>query len=150
MDHLTFNGAQPIRSEPAPPPRKLEVFERELKGFAAGRCVLKIIEAHAEEVVYLVNHNRRVAAVWQRHQGPAFIRAIVDSGFDAGCKVPKTIKGVALSDLLLRMADMLQRHGTQKLRTTIGRHSLWVFCWAQECESLRELFERIHTGEGIR
>lgn len=130
------------------PPRKLEVIEKELKRSKAGCRVLKIIEDHVEEVIDLVNHNRPTTVIWQRNHGPKFIRAIVDSLFEENVKIPQAIENISLSDLLLRMAGVLQHNGSPELRRTIAEHSFRVLSWAQDCESLPELFERIH-GETI-
>ena len=142
---MTTNIQTNTLSEPPPKLRKLEFFEKELKRSEAGRCVLEIIQAHGEEVIYLVNHNRRVATVWQRYKGPAFIQAVVDSGFEDDVTVPKVIEGIALSDLLLRMADALQQSGSQKLIQIIGTHTALVLQWAEVCNSLQEMFALIHS-----
>lgn len=129
------------------PPRKLEYLERELRRSPAGAELLTVIQTHAEEVVRLINGRRRVTATWQRNHGPAFIQAIVASGFDEGSMIPKQVNGVTLEALLLRMADALQRDGSLELRREIANQSLLALRWARECDSLRELFGRLESTE---
>lgn len=138
---------------PAPPleeerPRKLEFLEDALRRSPAGARLADEIARHAEEVIRLINHERRVAATWRRNQGPAFIRAAVDSGFVEDVRIPREVNGVRMEELLLRMADALQRHGGPELRRTIAERALVTLRWARECESLRDLFRVLETMEG--
>ncbi len=142
-----------MRSEPdleariivpvAPRLRKLEHLERALRRTAAGADLASAIEVHAGEVLDLVNTDRRVAVTWQRSQGPAFIRAVVQSGFDESVTIPRSVNGVRFEELLLRMADVLQRHGSAALRNAIADRSFQLLSWAHECESLPDLFRRL-------
>jgi hypothetical protein len=142
-DHERPQSARPV----SPRLRKLEHFEHVLRRTVAGAALADTIDAHIEEVIALVNHDRRVAATWQRNQGPAFIRAVVDSGFDEDVAVPASIHGVSLESLLLRMADAIQRVGSPALRRAIAEQSLEILRWARECNSLQALFRRLELND---
>ena len=120
---------------------KLETFERALRKTPRGAEIADTIGAHIEEILYLVNHNRRVTVTWQRNQGPAFVIAIRDSLNRKDIPVPKTVNGIHLEHLLLHMADALQRSGSLELRRTIAERSLQVLTWARECSSVNTFFE---------
>jgi hypothetical protein len=124
---------------------KLEYFERALRKTARGAEIADIIGAHIEEILYLVNHNRRVTVTWQRNQGPAFVIAIRDSLNREDISVPRTVNGVHLEHLLLHMVDALQRSGSLALRRMIAERSLQVLTWARECGSVNTLFEEFES-----
>jgi hypothetical protein len=120
---------------------KLETFERALRKTARGAEIADAIAAHIEEILYLVNHNRRVAVTWRRNQGPAFVIAFRDSLNGDGIPIPKTVNGVQLERLLLHMSNALQRNGSLELRRMIAKYSLQALKWARECDSGTDLFQ---------
>jgi hypothetical protein len=126
---------------PAETPWKLETFERALRKTARGAEIADTIAAHIEEIIYLVNHNRRVTVTWRRNQGPAFVLAIRDSLKRDDAPIPKTVNGVQLEHLLLHMADALQRCGSLELRRMIAERSLQALTWARECGSMNTLLK---------
>jgi hypothetical protein len=125
---------------------KLETFERALRKTARGAEIADTVAVHAEEIIYLVNHNRRVTVAWQRNHGPAFIIAIRDALRDEDKPIPKEMNGVTLEHLLLHMADALQRAGSPALRRMIAERSLQVLLWARECSSVNKFFEQFESA----
>lgn len=123
---------------------KLEYFEKKLQGSEAGRRVIEIFAQHGEEVIDLVNQNRRVGVTWQRCHGPVFIQTMLKQGLGDETRIPRSIDGVTLSDLLLRMGDALQQNGSPELKRQIGRSTLHVLQWAEGCKSLGEMVQWIH------
>lgn len=111
-----------------------------------GLQVLQILHTHAKEVMYLVQKNRPTMVCWQRHQGPAFIRSVVDSGFEEEVEFVKEVKGIKIESLILNMAEVLQDNGTPELKRTIGQYAPTVLRITREASSLREVIHRInHT-----
>jgi hypothetical protein len=125
---------------------KLETFERALRKTARGAEIADTIGAYIEEIIYLVNHNRRVMVTWQRNHGPAFVIAIRDSLNREDIPIPKTVNGVQLEHLLLHMADALQRCGSLELRRMIAERSLQVLTWARECSSVNTLLKEFESA----
>ena len=128
---------------------KLETFERALRKTPRGAEIADTVAAHIEEILYLVNHNRRVTVTWQRNQGPAFVIAIRDSLRREDVPIPQTVNGVSLEQVLLHMADALQRNGSLELRRMIAERSLQVLTWARECSSVNTFFEGLESGSDI-
>jgi hypothetical protein len=126
--------------------RKLEYFEKELSASAAGREILAVVRSHVDEVNELVNRNRTVMVAWQRNQGPRFLMSAMDSGFDEHTPVVKSIDGISLHQLILRMADALQRAGSRALATTVSRYTALALDIANDCTSLADLFGRLRTS----
>lgn len=127
--------------------RKIEYFEDQLKVSSAGREVLKIVRAHSDEVMHLVNKNRPTIVCWQRNMGPKFIRSVVDSGFEEKSEFVKNIDGISMETLLLNMAEVLQDYGTPGLKMVIGKYASLVLTIARETSSLREVIHRINNSE---
>lgn len=125
---------------------KLETFECALRKTEAGAEIANTVAAHIEEIIYLVNHNRRVAVTWQRNQGPAFVLAIRNSLSREGVPIPKTVNGVSLEQLLLHTTDALQRSGSLELRRMIAERSLQVLTWARKCENTANLLEQFERA----
>ncbi len=115
---------------------KLEPYEAALRRQPGGAALADAFAEHVEEVVALINRNRRVAVVWQRFKGPAFVRAAVERGVSHGVTIPQDVEGCPLEMLLLQMADALQSHGSPPLRNAIAEHSLQILKMAREAGNL--------------
>jgi hypothetical protein len=126
-------------------PRKLEYFEDELKATPAGQEVLKVIRAHADEVMSLVNKNRPTMVCWNKHHGPVFIKSVVDSGFEQDVEFKKEVRGVTLETLILNMAEVLQDNGSPSLKSSIGRYIHPVLQMVRKSNNLREIFREINA-----
>lgn len=144
---MSENPYTEIAVAPAPAEThwKLETFERALRKTARGAEIADTVGAHIEEIIHLVNHNRRVTVTWQRNQGPAFVIAIRDGLHDRDTPIPQTVNGVRLEHLLLHMADALQRCGSSELRRMIAERSRQVLTWAREWGSVNTLFEEFES-----
>lgn len=127
------------------PRLKLEYFEAALRKRPGGGELANAFEVHIEEILYLINKNRRVGVVWQRYRGPEFIRAAIDGRVGTDVPIPQQVEGVPLEMLLLQMADVLQRHGSPELRRTIAEKSLQILGWARECGSITEVLVSLES-----
>lgn len=136
-------------SDPAETYWKLETFERALRKTPRGAAIADTVAVHIEEILFLVNHSRRVTVTWQRNNGPAFIIAIRDSLRHEDKPIPKQVNGTTLEHLLLLMADVLQRSGSPALRRMIAERSLEVLLWARECSSVNNFFEQLEANNDL-
>lgn len=134
---------------PPQPLRKIEALEAIVRSRPGGAALLDELLPLADEVQFLVQRNRRVATVWQRHAGPAFARAIVESGFDEWARIPKSIQAASLEGLLLAMADALQRHGSLALRRAIADNAYELLRCARECSNFRELIDALAASRSV-
>lgn len=124
-------------------PLKLDYFETALRRRPGGAELADLFQAHVEEVLHLVNHNRRVAVVWQRNQGPAFIHSALAGRAPHEVVIPKEMNGVPLEMLLLRMGDVLQRHGSLELRRAIAERAVQALHWARDAGSFSDMLQRL-------
>jgi hypothetical protein len=118
------------------PRMKLEPFEAALHRLPDGAALANAFQMHIEEVINLVNKNRRVGMVWQRYKGPLFVQAVIQQRSIPEISIPEEVEGVSLEMLILQMADVLQRHGSQELRSAIAEHALRIFRLVRERCSL--------------
>ena len=122
---------------------RIELYEQELQATATGREILALIERHFEEVSRLINHNRKVIVAWQRNKGAVFFSQFMGSGFDPEVTVKKEVDGIRLNSLIRRMAVVLQDHGSPSLVKTIDKYFLVVLGYAESCNSLNQIFQKL-------
>jgi hypothetical protein len=108
-----------------------------------GPRIAALIEAHRQEVVHLVNHNRRVTVVWHRHQGPAFLNRAIHNARDPEQTIPREIQGITGAMLLASMGNVLAEQGSPALRDAIGQYREEVLALAEGCDNLHELVDRL-------
>jgi len=123
------------------PPNQTPLLRARFLGSPEGARIADLVDQHRREVVQLVNHNRRVAAVWHRNKGPAFLNRAIHNARDPEQKIPRAIEGVTREALLERMADVLSRYGTAGLSTAIAQNRSEVLAYAAEFDSLHELVD---------
>ncbi len=111
---------------------KLEPFEAALLRLPDGAALAGAFQMHIEEVIDLINRNRRVGVVWQRFKGPVFVQEVIRQRASAEIMIPEAVEGVSLEMLLLQMADALQQHGSPQLCSAIADNALRVFRLARE------------------
>ena len=87
-----------------------------------------LISEHVDEVLRLVNHNRRVGAVWRREGGPVLVRHLL---FHRGqtSLLPAVVDGCDVRTLIRRFLPILERFGGAKLRRDIRRYASFAESW---------------------
>jgi hypothetical protein len=100
---------------------RLRQLERRVTGSPAGQLAAALISEHVDEVVRLVNTERRVIVAWHRMRGPILLRLLLGD-VDREVLVPRTLGGVPVADGLARLLDELAHAGSPALRTAIVRH----------------------------
>lgn len=108
-----------------------------------GPSAWQLIDKHRIEVIRLVNHNRRVAVVWHRNQGPAFLNRAINNARDPQETIPGQIEGITRKALLGSMGDVLAQQGSPELREAIESYRGQVLDLAEECDNLHEMVERL-------
>ena len=85
-----------------------------------------LISTHFDEVKRLIDTNRRVAAVWQRHGGPLLVRRIVLGEEDADPPLPERIGHRPVQALIDRLVAILERYGSGTLKADVARYRAFV------------------------
>ena len=140
--------AQPVILPPVMTPKRQALYERmrsRLHGDPAGAWLWDLAEDHREEIVQLINTERRVSVVWHRIGGPAVFAETLEQlqAWDHDT-FPALPSGVALDDALARLGNALTAHGSKKLRNAIEDHGPALIAAARDCKTLGGYLERLH------
>jgi hypothetical protein len=110
-----------VKGEPIFVERLREV-ERELTATPEGRELAEVGRRHADEVVRLVNHNRRVGTVWRRNGGPELVQAALTMAQSGEKQVPQQINGRPIAECLRKMQEIFARYGSAQLAADLRRY----------------------------
>jgi hypothetical protein len=101
----------------AEPP--FDALAERLRLTPAGQELLRLMHAHREEALTLVNQRRRFTVAWQRFQGPAFLAAFARSAQDPLYRIPQQIQGVTRHDAAHHIAEALRLTASPELRADL-------------------------------
>jgi subtilisin family serine protease len=103
--------------------RRLQHFQRWVLGFPAGHQYAALVSRHFDEVLRLINTNRKVAAVWHRNGGPALVRAaLAIAESPARAAIPAEVNGEALAPQLERILESWRRYASPAFTADIDRY----------------------------
>jgi len=101
-----------------PPRTQLLELHRRVGDSPAGQLLAALISEHVDEVLRLVNTDRRVMIAWHRMDGPVLLRLLLRSA-GREVPVPRTLDGKPVADGLARLLDALARAGSPGLRAAV-------------------------------
>jgi hypothetical protein len=101
-----------------PPRTQLLELQRRVGGSPAGQLLAALVSEHVDEVVRLVNNDRRVLVAWHRMDGPALLRLLLRHP-DPEVPVPRTLNDRLVADGLHRLLETLARAGSPALRAAV-------------------------------
>lgn len=102
--------------------RKLQHFQDWVLGFPAGHLYAALVSRHFDEVLRLINTNRRVATAWHRNGGPALVRSALAIAEEPNVAIPDSVNGAPLSLQLGRILDSWRRYASPGLVADIDRY----------------------------
>ena len=108
-----------------------------------GQRIMMLVEQHRHEVIHLVNHNRRVAVVWRRSEGPPFLNRAINNARDPEETIPAEINGVTRRALLTNISDALIKYGSPELQDAIKEYREKVLIRAEQSDNLHDLVEML-------
>lgn len=129
--------------------RTVELQER-LRETPAGERLYAAFLQHRSEIVALVNRRRRVTIAWHRSQGPAYFAHFAESARHPGHRIPRQIQGVARSELLQTMAEVLTAEGSEPLQRAIAQHRVEVIALVDRFDGLHALIDSLGEGSAPR
>ena len=98
-----------------------------------------LMSEHFDEVLRLINHNRKVGAVWRREGGPLLVRHLLFGHHSPITPLPADINGCNVRGLIRRLIPFLERFGGPKLKHDIERYAAFAHTWpGATVESLDE------------
>jgi subtilisin family serine protease len=90
--------------------------------------VASLISEHVDEVLRLLNANRKIGTVWKRHGGPKLVRHLLD-GIAPETPFPVHIQGCDVPLLLTKLLPVLNRYGSARIRSDIARYGPFAMAW---------------------
>lgn len=107
-----------------------------------GRQLLQLMRSHRDEILFLVNHRRRVTVTWRRCHGPAWLAALGRSAAEPTYRMPNSIEGIERSEAVRYIADALEAHASPALAAAIAEYRPTLGPALSECESADDLVRR--------
>lgn len=90
----------------------------------AAQIVIGLISRHFDEVLRLVNRNRRVAAKWHRMCGPEVLRHMLWTRETGAPVFPEKVRNQDVRNRMLALFDVLTRYGSANLRQDLNKYGI--------------------------
>ena len=113
--------ARPWFSDLPPAAPTVQQALADLAAGDAGRLLLGLWRLHREEVLRLLDTDRRVALAWHRGGGAALMQLVLRLPAHPDRPLPETLYGEPLMVVVDRLQAVLAAHGSQDLRTDLAR-----------------------------
>jgi len=84
-----------------------------------GRTLHQLMLRHYDQVRKLINHNKRVATIWHRNQGPLLAHHVIRCSMLPHVQLPGELDGTPVSEYLDHIAAALRKHGDEDLRRAL-------------------------------
>jgi subtilisin family serine protease len=88
-----------------------------------------LVSEHVDEVLRLINTNRRVGTVWRNGGGPLLVRRLLYGPPPVDTFLPASIDGCDMAALLDRFIPMLDRFAGPRLKADIVRFRRFATAW---------------------
>jgi hypothetical protein len=123
MDHVTQVNA-PVASSMAEltRPEPLASLRDRFLATIRGRELAQLFPRHVDEVMALINSNRKVATVWHRCRGPVWVRHVLRAVNTPGMPLPVEVDGVSLLDAIYRFGEVIKKHASPAFLADILRY----------------------------
>jgi hypothetical protein len=82
----------------------------------------QLFARHRREAAYLIRNHKLVKVAWHRYKGPAFLVHVLNHLKGHNDSVPREVDGVSALTLLVHMAELLEKYGSNELRATIEEY----------------------------
>lgn len=102
--------------------KRLSLAEEEISATPEGREYSTAVRRHVREAVRLVNHNRRVAAVWHRNGGPQIVGGVLRMVQHRDRPLPTRVNGKPLAECLARIQSIFTRYGSEAFAADLQRY----------------------------
>jgi hypothetical protein len=90
----------------------------------AAQIIIGVISRHFDEVLRLVNRNRRVAAKWHRMCGPEVLRHMLWTREVDAPVFPEKVRNQDVRSRMLALFDVLTRYGSASLRKDLNKYGI--------------------------
>jgi hypothetical protein len=105
-----------------PGPGQFETLRERFLGTIRGPELTELFPRHVNEVMALVNTNRKVATVWHRCRGPVWIRLALRAAYTPGMPLPFAVDGIGLLDAIRSFGEVIKKYASPSLLEDILRY----------------------------
>src|SRR5207249_1056680 len=88
-----------------------------------------LLSEHVDEVLWLINHDRRITVAWRRGGGHLLVRRLLHGPVDSDVLIPAKVEGHDVGVLLAGFTQMLGERGGELLRCDVGRFGRFARSW---------------------
>jgi hypothetical protein len=110
---------------PEPPPTSFGHVREDLRRSPTGRRLAAMWQEHQGELSTLINRNRRVTATWYRSGAAAMFQLLLRMTIDPAVTMPETVNGQPLAACIEQVHALLARSASPRLRVELD----WVRSW---------------------
>ena len=104
-----------MASRETPQYNPLQTLQERFLASPKGGYLLRVGQKHFNEIRNLINANKRVATVWHRCQGPAWLRTGFSILSMPDMVIPEAIANVKLTEAVRKLTEILTRYGSPEL-----------------------------------
>jgi hypothetical protein len=110
----------------APTPHRISELQQVLSATPAGHLLMALVSRHFDEVMQIITHVRRVAAIWRRIDGPLLFRTIV--GWEGGARplLPPVVGDRPVAEGLARLLRVLERYASPRLLQDLRHYRAFI------------------------
>jgi len=120
--HSTNQVNPPVPKVAVPQTDVLGALHEQLLATPRGAELAGLFDKHADEVMGLINRNKRVATVWHRCRGPVWVRLALRAAHTPQMRVPLEAEGLSLQDGVRRFGAILMRYASAAFRQDLLRY----------------------------
>jgi subtilisin family serine protease len=88
-----------------------------------------LVSEHVDEVLWLINHDRRITVAWRRGGGHLLVRQLLHGPVDPDVLIPAEVHGLDVGSLLAGFTTLLGGLGGERLRCDVGRFGGFARLW---------------------
>jgi hypothetical protein len=135
----------PEFAEAGPTLRAETSLERDLDQSERGRLFLQAWLRHSDELNAIIQNQRRVATVWQRHNGSALLRLVARAPLEPNLPLPTEVDGLPVREGLRVFLDQIERYASDELKRDLSRHRSLLL--SLPGHSYTEVLSHLHGGD---
>ena len=112
----------PVPKMAVPQPDALAALHEQLLATERGPELAGLFDKHAEEVMELINRNKRVATVWHRCRGPIWVRLALRAAHTPNMRVPLEAAGLSLQESVRHFGAILMHYASAAFQQDMLRY----------------------------
>lgn len=108
---------------------RLGDWQRRLGARPGLMLIASLVSEHVDEILRLINGNKKVGAVWRRNGGPMLVRHLLYGIKPQWTFLPVEVPGCDVRVLMPRFLPLLARFGSVRLKADIERFGTFALSW---------------------